>query len=381
MEIPEGIRIAAERLKRGQRVNRRTVRDFLRLFGVARRGAVKVQEIRDVLERCDLVTEPDFETVWIDAPIRLKLKSGVAVTSPVIVGEPSVPALADEVEESVLEEALSADELAEEQTESAPASAQPEPYSIADQADAPKKGDPTFRIGSLPAANKELVTVNPNDGLVKAVTLMLEYDFSQLPIMQNERDVKGVVTWKTIGRILALGTQCDSVGDCCQDANIVDSNRTFFDAIPMIVEHGYVLVRAGDRRITGIVTAGDLILRFRELTEPFLLLREIELQLRDLLKDKVVAADFDVLDDGNPFARRPQNIADLTFGDYLRLFQHPQIWPKLALKIDRVVLINLLEAVRLIRNDVMHFDEDPLTGDEINTLKRAVNFLREMRLS
>jgi len=63
------------------------------------------------------------------------------------------------------------------------------------------------------------------------------------------------------------------------------------------VEFGYVLVRdQRDRRITGIVTASDLSLQFQALAEPFLLLREIELHVRQLLGDKLGTEDFELLD-------------------------------------------------------------------------------------
>ena len=68
MDVPEKILFAAERLKQGHRINRITVRDFLRHFGAERRGAVKVQAIRSILDSLNLETEPDFETAWIDAP-------------------------------------------------------------------------------------------------------------------------------------------------------------------------------------------------------------------------------------------------------------------------------------------------------------------------
>jgi hypothetical protein len=74
-------------------------------------------------------------------------------------------------------------------------------------------------------------------------------------------------------------------------------------------------------------------------------------------------------------------VADLTFGQYARLFQHPKIWAKLNLKIDAGVLTTLLEAIRDIRNDVMHFDPDPMTADELYTLKRAVRFMVSVRES
>ena len=79
MEIPYKIEFAAQRLKEGHRVNRITVRDFLRHFGAERRGAAKVEGIRRILDSLDLTTDPDFETEWIDGPIWLRLKEGTSI--------------------------------------------------------------------------------------------------------------------------------------------------------------------------------------------------------------------------------------------------------------------------------------------------------------
>jgi CBS domain len=234
------------------------------------------------------------------------------------------------------------------------------------------------RIGSLPAANKTLVVVNQDDLITTAVTLMLRHDFSQLPVMQGEREVKGVITWKSICSRRAFDCKCERVADCREDARIVDANRTLFDAIPTIVEYDYVLVRQRDRKITGLVTASDLSLHFHALTEPFLLLREIELHVRRLIRGKLSADDFNS-NTGSAFpSHMPQDIADLTFGEHVRLFQNPRTWAKLNLKIDRTVLTKLLAEVRVIRNDVMHFDPDPMTPDELGILKRAVRFMQEL---
>jgi len=366
LHIPSKIRSAAQRLKEGHRVNRITVRDFLRHFGVERRGAAKVEEIRRILDSLNLETYPDFDTAWIDGPIWLRLK-GSPVSS-----EDAAPICN---EEYVLEGTPSAVEQAVEQTESAPTSTEPESRDESIELDT---SDPTYRIGSFPAANKPLVTVNKDDDVGRAVALMLQYDFSQLPVMQGEREVKGVVTWKSIGSRKALGAKCDRVGDCQEDARIVDANRTLFDVIPIIVEYGYVLVRQRDRRITGIVSASDLSSQFQALSEPFLLLREVELHIRQILRGKITAQDLSLLDNPPPSKRQLQDIADLTFGEYIRVFEHPQIWEKLNLKIDRGVLTNLLEDVRKVRNDVMHFDPDPMTADQLGLLKGAVRLMQEV---
>src|SRR5580693_4318736 len=85
MWIPKEIGRMATRLKEGHRVNRITVRELLRMFKAERRGLNKVQDIRTALDSLGLVTDPDFESVWIDKKIRIRLKDAsnlVAAVTP-----------------------------------------------------------------------------------------------------------------------------------------------------------------------------------------------------------------------------------------------------------------------------------------------------------
>ena len=100
----------------------------------------------------------------------------------------------------ILEGTPSSVAAAQVQAKSAPVSDEPETPALERNNDGASGDDPTFKIGSLPAANKTLIVVNQDDQLSRAITLMLEHDFSQLPVMQGERDVKGMVTWKSIVR-------------------------------------------------------------------------------------------------------------------------------------------------------------------------------------
>lgn len=118
--------------------------------------------------------------------------------------------------------------------------------------------------------------------------------------MQGERDVKGVVTWKSLSsRLLGpIGSQLTAdapVRERCEEATIVDANRALFDVIPLIVDAGCVLIRHSDRKIKGPVTISDLSLHLFALTEPFLRLREIELHVRTLIGDKVNSDDLSIL--------------------------------------------------------------------------------------
>ncbi len=381
MWIPKEIGRMVTRLKEGHRVNRITVRELLRMFRAERRGLNKVHDIRTALDSLGLVTDPDFESVWIDGKIRILLKDASSVVPAALTA-----GITDIAEDDELDEDQSSSVEEQEEAESPQlGSEEGSPPAIVVASEGvvetvlSEPADPTFRIGSLPAANKSLTTVGQDDTLKKAVTMMLQSDYSQLPIMHGEREVKGMISWKSIASRYAIGGECCKVQHCREDAQVVDGNGTLFDAIPTIVKHGYVLVRnPQDRKITGIVTASDLSLQFQQLAEPFLLLREIELHIRQLLQDKVLPEDLDWLGSADTTAPKPSSISDLSFGGYIRLVQRPQVWQRLALNIDQASLTKQLEDVRQIRNDVMHFDPDPMTAKQLDVLQNASKFMQQL---
>ena len=151
-----------------------------------------------------------------------------------------------------------------------------------------------------------------------------------------------------------------------------------FDVIPTIADKGYVLVRQPDRRITGIVTESDLNDQFLARSEPFLLIREIELYVRRLIEGKVTPDDLGILDQPTARARGLRSIAGLTLGEYILLLERPEIWARLDQIVDEPHVTNLLHEIRDIRNEVMHFDRDLLTDAQLHTLKRVARFMRDV---
>src|SRR3546814_2403996 len=98
----------------------------------------------------------------------------------------------------------------------------------------------------------------------------------------------------------------------------------------------FVLVRAHDKTISGIVTAADLSLQFRTLTEPFLLLSEIETHVRNIVGKKFTAKELgDVQDPNTP--REINSVAALMFGEYVRLLQNPETWTRIDRRLDRAI--------------------------------------------
>lgn len=70
--------------------------------------------------------------------------------------------------------------------------------------------------------------------------------------------------------------------------------------------------------------------------------------------------------------------ADLTLGGYCRLLQKPANWDKLGLKFGQKQFVARLEAVREIRNEVMHFRPDGLDPERQQVLQGLVAFFRHL---
>jgi hypothetical protein len=196
--------------------------------------------------------------------------------------------------------------------------------------------------------------------------------------MQGERDVKGVITWEGIGARLALGKTGHEVREFMSSPQVVTSDKSLFVAVEVVAHHQYVLVQKADRTISGIITATDLTRQFQQLTEPFLLLGEVEQHVRKLIGGRFTTEELkgacDPADSGRPI----ETVANLTIGEYIRLLESPQNWEKLELQIDRAMFIEQLQNIRRIRNEVMHFDPDPASTEDLASLRRFVAFMQSL---
>src|SRR6266545_4164512 len=211
----------AESLDRGEPPERVSVRTLLEWFDSQRRGSTVVWWIRQTLAKHGLKTVPDFNSVYIDAPVSIVLLT--PNEEPGFDSEGSAKSSTGTEEDGTtpIERAIT---------------------------------DPTYRIGRLRTANIPLVSVKPDTSIKEAVTLMLLHDFSQLPVMQNERDIKGVVSWRSIGKRMALGLKCETARDSMESHHEVPSDASLLTAIDEIVRNEYVLIRSEQNVITGIVT-------------------------------------------------------------------------------------------------------------------------------
>lgn len=346
MDAPAGLVALAEAAKVGKGQSARTTpRQIVEMYGWKRRGSWISEIIASHFEELGVQTVPDFESAYIDAPLYI------------------IPA----------NEAASTDAGGDEQAE--PSGGSASGGSESESVNVP--ATPSHRISRLKAASMPPKRVSPDDTIERAITLMMRHDYSQLPVMTTDFEVKGMVSWRSIGRRITLNSSCKRVADCMDPHRDIQSTASIFDAIREVAIHDAVLVRDA-KRVVGIVTAADLSEQFGVLAEPFLVLGDIETSLRRMIQSAFTKEDLVEVRDSTDASRTVETAADLTFGEYVRLLQKPESWSKLALGLDRVVFTEGLDRVRIIRNSIMHFDPDGIEQEQMDELRTFASFLEQI---
>lgn len=307
-----------------------TIRDLLGRWGAKRRDAETVQSISSDLAAYGLQASPSFEVSWIDTEIKL-----IAHAAP---GEPST-----------------------DDWEPGPTSTDTE--------------DVSLTVSSLQSATAGVTRVRPDESVIKARSLMHRHDFSQLPVMKSERALVGVISWESIAKG-RLDGDVDTVSSVLAPAATVALTADLLASIPRIIESGYVFVEDNTKRVTGIVTTSDLSQQFELLAGPFLLIGETERRLRRLI-DKWFAVDTirDAVHDSPERRKKVVNASGLTIGEMMKLFEPESNWKTLSSLVDRKTFLQALDEMRRLRNDIMHFNPDPLDQTAINGTRQFAKWL------
>lgn len=294
-------------------------REFINAFGCEKRTSGNRAYINKYLQDNKLETVPDYINAWIDGEIILKHKK---------------------------------------------------------RAKSKNGADPIQRIKILSAANKEPITVKRDANLNEATTLMMLHNYSQLPIVSNPKTIVGYISWETIGSKISNGVHSDKVSDfLSKDVSVIDYEKPLLEAIKIVIEKEFAVVQKSDKTISGIVTIADISEQFLTLTEPFLLLEQIENHIRQILDGKFLLDELIKFCKIGETERDIEHIDDLTFGDYKRIIEAPDHWERLKLQIDRVHFIKHLEKIRKIRNDIMHFNPEGITNNQREDLTKMAGLL------
>lgn len=314
-----------------------TVSELLGWWQFRRRGSLAVEKIAAELANHSLTTSPGFESVLINSTVQLVSAGQAGKDAPenTHVGLDNESNIAEEIE------------------------------------DVPVS---TLTVGNLPSALGGIVSVSPSATFDEAITLMLINDYSQIPVLSG-RSLRGAVTWKSIAR--ARHAKPDApFAQALVEARDFAYTQDLIDILPVLAEQEFILVRDQTNAIAGIVTASDLAAAYGEMATPFFLVGEFDQRLRRVLSSSVDLSSVRQLCDPED-VRKIGGFDDLSIGDYQRILENKEVWAKVGWSLDRAIFINRLNEIREIRNDLMHFNPEPLSEGDVWKIRHMINVLRE----
>jgi CBS domain-containing protein len=311
---------------------RLTVRELLGIWGFTSRNSFEtVGQIESALSGAGLRCEPAFTEGGLDSLVLVGRPSE----------EPEVPSTSEQADDALKDEPLRLPPVAP-------------------------------LIGSIPSATRSVMSVHPEQTLEYAQGLMIANDYSQLPVLIGDRELKGAVSWRSIARA-RVAKPTITLGDVIDPhPPVVHASDKLLDAVTTIYDTDFVFVRGDDDRICGIITTADLSTQFRDLTAPFFQIGEIEGLLRSRIQRVFSMNEIRLA----VKAAKLESVEDMTFYQYQLLLGDSDRWRKLHCGVDRGMFIDYLNKTRLVRNKIMHFDQENLTPDERDQVEQCLNCVR-----
>lgn len=101
-------------------------------------------------------------------------------------------------------------------------------------------------------------------------------------------------------------------------------------------------------------------------------------RIRILISRNLSVTEIKKARDPDDHAREIEDASDLTFGEYVRLLESRENWKKLRLAIDRKLFVGLLNDVREVRNDVMHFRPDSSEPENLDKVRMLRSLLEQL---
>jgi CBS domain-containing protein len=332
-KVHEWLRVARARAE-GHDPARISVRDLLSLWGARDRGD-QISRIEADLANHGLATRPDFRGVTLEATV------------------------------SVITAAQEADRESKE--------ARDAPVISTDDVDDTNDRYIGLLVGTLKTALGGVVSVTPNAPLDEAITKMLLNDYSQLAVLSGAHHLRGAVTWQSIARARQADPDA-GLADATIGARDVPYRMDLLEVLDDLRDRGFIFVRDENNAIAGIVTAADVAGRYGEMANPFILIGQLDRLLRRAITRTVPIEDVIAICD--PRGIRISGHDDMSMGDYERVLANPQLWERMKWSLDRASFVARLHELRKVRNDVMHFNPDPLPEKTVEHLRHINDLLR-----
>lgn len=294
-------------------------------------------------------------------------------------------------------------------------------------------------VQQLIDGRQELVTISRDGTAQQALELMIEHDYSQLPIVEEDsgrvigdkENRAGMVTNDSIlSAIINFGVSVQDlrVADVMVQTSTFRMEDDLFDLLEDLRDNQAVLVVDSERMLRGIITNFDTTAYFRRRAEDIMLVEDIENTIKDYILayftnnfGEIKQAELQVAIEAilpsyhklkDPFRQallhylalngsgqqqlneedtqeaftkylykeRAKPFDELSLGQYIDLFTSKLRWShyKEIFKLERDAIGRLLDDVRKSRNGLMHF-RDEISRKQRRQLRFCKDWLERHR--
>ena len=235
-------------------------------------------------------------------------------------------------------------------------------------------------IAECSVATMELASVKLSSKVEEVTSLMLLHGYSQIPVKTKRGVIKGVITWKSLAKMFVSDSEVTSIKEFMEPLPpIVQELDSLLDVLKLIDTHEFVLVQDKNDEVTGIITAYDIAKLFETSTKGFLLIGEIEENVRLLLNSYIDINEVINQIDTVCSKQVLTDFSDLTFGQYVRILENKSNWDKISLNLDRKAVVKQLQLVNEVRNGIMHFRYKRQSDEQILLLEETQQFFVDLK--
>lgn len=167
-----------------------------------------------------------------------------------------------------------------------------------------------YPIQNLLEGRSGPITIRSSERVVDAVAVMIEKEYSQLPVIDDNDRPLGMISHESIVQAVnnfPVSIDALLVSHAMVKADIFADDDDLFDLLDRLQDKYAVLIVNREKRLVGIVTPYDSTEYFRRRAEDLMLVEDIE----GMLKDMVLAA-FQRTEDGHNQPSLDQAIAHIT---------------------------------------------------------------------
>lgn len=143
-----------------------------------------------------------------------------------------------------------------------------------------------YPIYKLIQGRGEPAIAKPNDTVSSAIAVMVEHDYSQLPVVDESFKPLGMITYQSI--VAAMDYFRANADELRVSHATVKSERfspedDLFDLLDRLEDKYAILIVNREQRLVGIVTTYDSTAYFRQRAEDMMLVEDIETMVKDLI--------------------------------------------------------------------------------------------------